>query len=82
MFARQILKAAIPLASRRAGPALKVAAAALTTSRVTIEQAKNMPRNYPEMPNDVLLTMAIMGDQDAREERMIREIMSVDNVSW
>jgi 7-cyano-7-deazaguanine synthase in queuosine biosynthesis len=59
-----------------------VAAAALTTSRVTIEQAKNMPRNYPEMPNDVLLTMAIMGDQDAREERMIREIMSVDNVSW
>ncbi len=41
-----------------------------------------MPRNYNEMPNDVLLTMAIGGDQDAREERLIREIMAVDNVSW
>eukprot|EP00599_Poterioochromonas_sp_BG-1_P009383 CAMPEP_0173152664 /NCGR_PEP_ID=MMETSP1105-20130129/12377_1 /TAXON_ID=2985 /ORGANISM="Ochromonas sp., Strain BG-1" /LENGTH=176 /DNA_ID=CAMNT_0014068407 /DNA_START=241 /DNA_END=771 /DNA_ORIENTATION=- len=26
--------------------------------------------------------MAIGGDQDAREERLIREIMAVDNVSW
>lgn len=41
-----------------------------------------MPRNYDEMPNDVLLSMAVMGDQEAREERLIREIMAVDNVSW
>ena len=34
------------------------------------------------MPNDILLTMAVMGDQDAREERLIREIMSVDDVAW
>ncbi len=51
-------------------------------SIVSIEEAKKMPRNYNEMPNDVLLTMAIGGDQDAREERLIREIMAVDNVSW
>lgn len=25
-----------------------------------------MPRNYDEMPNDVLLTMAVMGDQEVR----------------
>jgi hypothetical protein len=56
--------------------------AAMSTSRVTIAQAKNMPKNYDEMPNDVLLSMAIMGDQEAREERLIREIMSVDNISW
>jgi hypothetical protein len=32
------------------------------------------------MPNDVLLTLAVMGDQDAREERVIREIMAVENL--
>lgn len=52
------------------------------SSLVTVEQAKKMPRNYNEMPNEILLNMAIMGDQEAREERLIREIMAVDNVSW
>mmetsp|Transcript_28632 Transcript_28632/g.78709 ORF Transcript_28632/g.78709 Transcript_28632/m.78709 type:complete len:242 (+) Transcript_28632:59-784(+) len=52
------------------------------SSRVTLETAQKMPKNYDEMPNDMLLTMAIMGDQHAREERLIREIMSVDNCSW
>eukprot|EP00600_Ochromonadales_sp_CCMP1393_P009992 CAMPEP_0174954186 /NCGR_PEP_ID=MMETSP0004_2-20121128/283_1 /TAXON_ID=420556 /ORGANISM="Ochromonas sp., Strain CCMP1393" /LENGTH=216 /DNA_ID=CAMNT_0016201969 /DNA_START=74 /DNA_END=724 /DNA_ORIENTATION=- len=55
---------------------------ALSTARITIEEAKAMPKNYDQMPNDILLSMAIMGDQDAREERLIREIMSVDNCSW
>jgi hypothetical protein len=49
---------------------------------VTVEDAKKMPKDYYEMPNDILLTMAVMGDQDARSERLIREIMSVDNTSW
>ncbi len=51
-------------------------------SVVTIEEAKKMPKHYRDMPNDALLTMAIMGDQEAREERMIREIMAVDNFTW
>lgn len=51
-------------------------------NRVSIEQAKAMPKNYDELSNDILLTMAVMGDQEAREERVIREIMSVDNLSW
>jgi hypothetical protein len=49
---------------------------------VTIEEAKNMPRLYRQMPNDILLTMAVMGDQEAREERLIRDIMAVDSVTW
>jgi hypothetical protein len=81
MLARQFLKAARPLLSRKVPANLKISAAAMS-SRVTIDQAKNMPKNYDEMPNDVLLSMAIMGDQEAREERLIREIMSVDNISW
>ena len=50
--------------------------------QVTVEMAKAMPKLYYQMPNEVLLTMAVMGDQAAREERLIREIMSVDNVDW
>jgi hypothetical protein len=34
------------------------------------------------MPGDVLLVMAASGDQEAREERLIREIMAVDRVNW
>lgn len=51
-------------------------------SVVTIEEAKKMHRNYNDIPNDILLTMANMGDQEAREERLIREIMAIDNVTW
>ena len=39
-----------------------------------------MPRFYSQMNGDVLVQMAVMGDQEAREERLIREIMAVDNV--
>ena len=45
-------------------------------------KAVNLPREYRAFPNDVLLTAAIMGDQDARGERLIRDIMAKDNVSW
>lgn len=41
-----------------------------------------MPRHYFEFPNDVLLSMAANGDHDARQERLTREIMAVDNVTW
>jgi len=41
-----------------------------------------MPRHYFEFPNDVLLSAALTGDQEAREERLIREIMTVRNISW
>ena len=48
----------------------------------SVDEAKKAPRDYEEMSNDVLVCMAVLGDQEAREERLIREIMSVDNVSW
>lgn len=48
----------------------------------TIEEAKAMPRHYFEFPNDVLLTMAANGDHDAREERLTREVMAVEDISW
>lgn len=52
------------------------------TNKVTVAQAKQMPACYAEMPNDIILNMAVNGDQEAREERLIRCIMATDNVSW
>lgn len=41
-----------------------------------------MPKSYEYMSNDTVLTLAVVGDQGARKECLIREIMSVDGVSW
>jgi hypothetical protein len=51
-------------------------------SNMTIETAKSLPKEYDEYPNDVIITMAVMGDQGAREERLVREIMAVDEVAY
>jgi hypothetical protein len=48
----------------------------------TIEEAKNMPRAYSEMSNEALLVYAANDDFGANRERLIREIMVVDQVSW
>lgn len=69
----------------RASRSLKVNMPAINNAVrtvVTLEEAKKMPKSYNEIPNEILLNMAVMGDQEAREERMIREIMSVDGISW
>ncbi len=81
MFSRQIARISKPLLSLSAKNNTRVLTKAFS-ARVTISEAKDMPKNYDEMPNDILLSMAIMGDQEAREERLIREIMAVDNVNW
>ncbi len=47
---------------------------------ITTEEAKQMPKHYKHYSNDAIITMASAGDQDAREERLIREIMAVDNL--
>jgi hypothetical protein len=49
---------------------------------VDLEEAKKLPREFEEMSNDVITILAVLGDQEAREERLIREIMRVDLVSW
>eukprot|EP01048_Picozoa_sp_COSAG05_P018982 COSAG05_NODE_2880_length_2542_cov_52.610725_2_plen_153_part_00 len=48
----------------------------------TTEDAREQPREAYEMPHDVLLALAANGDESAREERMVREIMAVDGLSW
>jgi hypothetical protein len=51
-------------------------------SLVTLQEAKSMPKDYNEFSNDVLLSMVANNDQSAKEERLIREIMAVDNIEW
>ena len=41
-----------------------------------------MPREHREMSNDVLLIRSAQGDHDAAREVLVREIMSVDDVTW
>ncbi len=41
-----------------------------------------MPRAYSEMSNDTLIILSSQGDHDAARERLSREIMLVDGVSW
>jgi len=48
----------------------------------TIELAKTMPRGFCDMSNEALCAYAAQGEHGAHRERLLREIMSVDGVSW
>lgn len=50
--------------------------------RPTVETARMQPTHICEMGHNVLAQLALQGNHHAHRERMIREIMSVDNVSW
>jgi hypothetical protein len=41
-----------------------------------------MPTTYNDMSNEMLTIMAVDGDYKAKQERLIRNIMAVDNVEW
>lgn len=49
---------------------------------ISLEEACKHVNHYCEMSNKMIMRLAILGDQDAKEERLIREIMTVDNVDW
>lgn len=46
------------------------------------KHAKRHRGNLNEVPNDTITVLARMGDHEAREERLIREIMCVDDIEW
>ena len=56
----------------RAGPGVK---------RPTIEDAKTMPREYYELPSDVLLTLAASGDYGSKEEILIHRILNLADIT-
>ena len=52
------------------------------TATVTIEEAKAMPRFAHEFSNEALSIMAANGQAFAVRERLVREIMAVDGITW
>jgi len=51
-------------------------------NKPTVITAREMPREYWQLGNDALAIMAARGVQGAQQERMVREVMAVDNLSW
>lgn len=88
MFGKHVLKhlSKIPKSRRNAFVNTSLIRSIQSTSQlcfaITIEEASKLPKDYNEMPNDVIQVMAIDGDSDAKEERLIRNIMSVDGIEW
>jgi hypothetical protein len=64
------------------GPFFSLTTTRSAHAKVTLEQAQDMPRSYNELSNELIISAAIEGDQDAIEERLIREIMAVDGLNW
>lgn len=54
----------------------------ITGGKPSLTMAKAMPREYFEMPNDVLMSLAANNDPEAHRERLSREIMALDDVDW
>lgn len=48
----------------------------------TVEHAADQPRKHRECDNETLYVMAADGEWGARRERLVREIMRVDGLSW
>lgn len=50
--------------------------------RPTLEQAEKQPTHVCELGHQTLALLAVLGDHPARRERLLREIMCVEGVSW
>jgi len=48
----------------------------------SVEEAKRLPFEYHHLPHEVLLSAALNGSQDAKEELLVRNVMAVDEVEW
>jgi hypothetical protein len=66
-----------PLALRRRLRNLKA-----ISKKPTIHEARLLPRDPSEMDGPTLVTLAAMGNFDARKEAVIRDIMCKDNIDY
>lgn len=47
-----------------------------------VDLAQIQPRRFQECDNEILYVMSVNGDYGARKERLVREVMRVDSVTW
>lgn len=50
--------------------------------RPTVEDAERQPTHVCEMSHQSLAELAMLGNHSAHRERLLREVMAVDGVSW
>jgi len=50
--------------------------------RPSIQYAEKQPTHVCELNHQSLAELAMLGDHCARRERLLREVMAVDNISW
>jgi len=48
----------------------------------TVEEAQRLPFEYHHLPHEVLLSAALNGSHDAKEELLVRNVMAVDEIEW
>eukprot|EP00211_Chloroparvula_japonica_P014833 CAMPEP_0119122706 /NCGR_PEP_ID=MMETSP1310-20130426/2882_1 /TAXON_ID=464262 /ORGANISM="Genus nov. species nov., Strain RCC2339" /LENGTH=250 /DNA_ID=CAMNT_0007112405 /DNA_START=40 /DNA_END=792 /DNA_ORIENTATION=+ len=58
------------------------AAQAQDSREPSIDEARCLPRKFRECNNDIIYTLSIQGEHGARKERLLREIMRVDECTW
>eukprot|EP00618_Florenciella_parvula_P008116 CAMPEP_0119542782 /NCGR_PEP_ID=MMETSP1344-20130328/53778_1 /TAXON_ID=236787 /ORGANISM="Florenciella parvula, Strain CCMP2471" /LENGTH=260 /DNA_ID=CAMNT_0007587041 /DNA_START=26 /DNA_END=808 /DNA_ORIENTATION=+ len=58
------------------------AAVGMEGVKPTLDVAKEMPREYYEMSNKLIVKLSIAGDEDAVAERLTREVMYVDSLDY
>jgi hypothetical protein len=85
MFSRSLIKSTLK-ASRAFTPATMAASRGFHSSQaafaISVSDASSLPSDYNEMNNDLIQIMAVDGDMKAKEERLRRNIMKVDQVEW
>mmetsp|Transcript_11163 Transcript_11163/g.26210 ORF Transcript_11163/g.26210 Transcript_11163/m.26210 type:complete len:238 (+) Transcript_11163:54-767(+) len=79
---RDLARASTRPSARFLSEAPPVSVRAADFHKPSIQMAKDMPREYHEMSNKILVPLALRGDGGARRERMIREVMAVDGAEY
>ena len=51
-------------------------------TRPTVEEVQMLPRHVSEYSAEMLISAALHGDEDAIRERLVREVMRVDQIEW
>merc|ERR1719384_2971614 len=50
--------------------------------RPSLDYAEKQPTHVCEMSHQTLAELALLGNHCAQRERLLREVMAVDDVSW
>jgi hypothetical protein len=82
MLSSSVLLRCAPVATPSTSRSFVVSSPAQADKGCAAEVANAQPKGFYDMSNESLLMFCATGDFAARKERLLREIMAVDNISW